>query len=107
MKHRKSRVPSGIKNACRLGFSNKQVGRLKKHPGESLEGGKYLILSKGEVSDPGAESCHLESFHLRKTGSSSVAPEVQLQLSCLTRQLCLPRDVTLGAELPFGPHSPL
>lgn len=43
---------------------HKQVGRLKKHPGESLEGGKYLILSKGEVSDPGAESCHLESFHL-------------------------------------------
>lgn len=44
--------------------SHKQVGRLKKHPGESLEGGKYLILSKGEVSDPGAESYHLESFHL-------------------------------------------
>lgn len=33
-----------------------RVGRLRKNPDESLESGKYLILSKGEVRDVGAES---------------------------------------------------
>lgn len=33
-----------------------QVGGLRKNPDESLESGKYLILSKGEVRDVGAES---------------------------------------------------
>ena len=33
-----------------------RVGRLRKNPDESLERGKYLILSEGEVRDVEAET---------------------------------------------------